>query len=177
MIYLRIFWVFFMTNILGYGGGPAIIPLVQHEVVVSFEWLTEAEFTELLAVANAIPGPIAPKMAAFIGFSQGGVLGVIVALLATVAPSLILMVLLMGFLKQHKDSPQVQKLSKYVRPTIAVLMGVITVQSFISGYEVMAIWHLLILGGVSLLCIGKFKIHPVFVVIGALLYGVIFLSY
>jgi len=165
-----------MANILGYGGGPAIIPLVHQETVNVHGWLTDAEFAEILALGNAIPGPIAPKISAFIGFQQGGILGASIALFATIAPSLILMVFLMGVLKRYKDSPQVQRLSKYIRPTIAVLMGIITVQSFTTGYNTMEIWHLIILGGVSLLCIGKFKVHPAFVVLGALVYGGVFLS-
>ncbi|MCL2841715.1 MAG: chromate transporter [Defluviitaleaceae bacterium] len=177
MIYLEIFWVFFIANILGYGGGPAIIPLIQHEVVVNFGWFTEAQFIEVMAMGNALPGPIAPKLAAYIGFNQAGPLGAFVGIFATVTPSLVLMVALMGVLKRHKDSPQVQRLSKFVRPTIAVLMFIITLQNILWSWEHIGVLHLLILSAVSILCIGKLKFHPVFVVIGALVYGAIFLSY
>jgi len=177
MIYLQIFWVFFISNILGYGGGPAILPLIQHEVVNNFGWFTEAQFVETLAMGNALPGPIAPKMAAYIGFNQGGTFGAFVALFATVAPSLIMMIVLMGILLKHKDSPQVKKLSNYVRPTIAVTMVIITLQNFIYSFDTIGLLHLSILTIVSLVCIGKFKIHPVFVVIAALIYGGIFLAY
>lgn len=177
MIYLRIFWVFLVSNLLGYGGGPAIIPLIQHEVVANHGWLTEIEFSEILAMGNALPGPIAIKIAAYIGFNQGGVLGSAVAIFASVAPSLLLMLLLMGVLKRYKDSPQVQKLSQYVRPTIAVLMGVITVQNFLWSFESIGALHLGILVAVSFLCLGKFKVHPAFVVLGALVYGAVFLAH
>ena len=100
--YLEIFWVFFVTNILGYGGGPATIPLVQHEVVAVYGWMTEFEFIEMLAAGNALPGPIATKMAGAIGFGQGGVVGVIVGLIATVVPSLILKIMLMNFLMKQQ---------------------------------------------------------------------------
>jgi chromate transporter len=110
MIYLELFWVFFITNILGYGGGPATIPLIEREVVGTFGWLTEVQFMETLAAGNALPGPIATKMAGFIGFQMGGVLGSVVALLGTVVPSIVLMVLLMSILIKYKNSPQVQKL-------------------------------------------------------------------
>ena len=176
MIYLQIFWVFLITNLLGFGGGPAIIPLVQHEVVVVFGWLTEAEFAEVLAMGNALPGPIAPKMASYIGFQQAGILGATVALFATVAPSLALMLPLMGVLKRYQDSPQVQRLTKYIRPTIAVLLGLIAYQSFVATWVDSGPWHLLILSAISFLCLAKFKVHPVFVVLGAMLYGVILLS-
>ena len=67
MIYLQLFWAFFISNILGYGGGPPSIPLIQAEVVDTYKWLTLKEFGDILALANALPGPIATKMATYIG--------------------------------------------------------------------------------------------------------------
>jgi len=175
MIYLQIFGVFFVANILGYGGGPAIIPLIQHEVVNNFAWITDEKFIEVLAMGNALPGPIATKMAAYIGFYEAGVLGSIVALFATVAPSLILMIALMGILLKYKDAPQVKRLSKFVQPTIAVLMGLIIFTNIRVSFFDIGIVHLLILGSISLVCIAKFKVPPAFVVIGAMVYGAVLL--
>jgi len=177
MIYLQIFWVFFVANILGYGGGPAIVPLIQHEVVTVYAWLTNAEFAEIFAMGNALPGPIAPKIAAYIGFAQAGVLGSISGLVATIAPSVILMVLLMGLLKRHKDSPQVQRLTRYIRPTIAVLLGEMAIRSLYSAWVGIGPIHMLILAGASLLCLTKLKVYPVLIVLGALIYGAIFLGH
>ena len=175
MIYLELFWVFFITNILGYGGGPATIPLIEREVVTSFGWLTETQFMETLAAGNALPGPIATKMAGFIGFQMGGVLGAIVSLLGTVVPSIILMVLLMNILLKYKDSPQVKKLSLYVRPTIVVLLGIIVVQNTMTSWNNIGIFHLAILGGGAYLALKKWKVHPTFVIAAALIYGAILL--
>ncbi|MCL2571302.1 MAG: chromate transporter [Defluviitaleaceae bacterium] len=177
MIYLQIFWVFFVANILGYGGGPSIVPLIQHEVVTVYGWLTAYEFAEIFAMGNALPGPIAPKMAAYIGFNQAGVLGSFMGLVATVMPSVILMVLLMGLLKKHKDSPQVQRLTRYIRPAIAVLIGEMAIRSLFSAWTGLGWIHMLILVGVSTLCLTKLKVHPAFLVVGALIYGAIFLGY
>ena len=175
MIYLEIFWVFFITNILGYGGGPATIPLVQREVVETFGWLTDYQFAETLAAGNALPGPIATKMAGYIGYQQGGMLGAVVALLATVTPSILLMVLLMGILLKHKDSPKVKKLSLYVRPTIAVLLGSIVIQNTFSSWASIGAIHFLVLGVFAFLTLERFKVHPTFVIAGALIYGAVFL--
>ena len=175
MIYLQIFWVFFIANILGYGGGPAIVPLIQHEVVNVYGWLTTQEFAETFAMGNALPGPIATKLAAYIGFEQAGVLGAAVGLVATVAPSAILMVILMGILRRHKDSPQVQRLTKYIRPTIAVLMLEVAIRSMVLGWEGVGVLHMLILSGASLFLLVKIKAHPGFIVLGALVYGAVFL--
>ena len=176
MIYLQIFWVFFVANILGYGGGPSIVPLIQHEVVVVHGWITAAEFAEIFAMGNAIPGPIAPKMAAYIGFAQGGVLGSFVALFATIAPSMALMLMLMGLLKRHQDSDEVKRLTRYVRPTIAVLLFEIAIRNLVSAWGGVGMLHMLVIGGASLLCLTKLKVHPALMVLGALIYGAVFLG-
>jgi len=170
---LEIFWVFFITNILGYGGGPATIPLVQHEVVEVYGWMSEYVFIEMLAAGNALPGPIATKMAAAIGFGRSGVLGVVVALLATVAPSLFLKILMMNFLMKHKDSPQVKRLSLYIKPAVAVLLGVIVIQNFTTAFNSIGVVHLVILAGLSFYFLEKRKTHPTLVIAGALIYGAI----
>ena len=85
MIYWQLFLAFFIPGILGYGGGPASIPLVEHEVVEKYEWMTTQEFSEVVALGNSLPGPIATKMAGYIGYTEGGILGAVIALFATVA--------------------------------------------------------------------------------------------
>jgi chromate transporter len=108
MIYIQIFIAFFIPSIVGYGGGPASIPLIEHEVVNRYGWVTTGEFSEILALGNALPGPIATKMAGYIGFEVGGVLGAVIAELATIAPSLILMIVLLQLIFKYKDSPRVK---------------------------------------------------------------------
>lgn len=169
--YLEVFWVFFITNILGYGGGPATIPLVQHEVVEVYGWLTEFEFVEMLAAGNALPGPIATKMAGSVGFVVGHWMGMTVALVAAVVPSLILKILLMNFLLKHKDALQVKRLSLYVKPTIAVLLGVIMLQNFTAAFNHIGMIHVAILTVASFYFLEKKKVHPSFVILGALIYG------
>jgi chromate transporter len=176
VIYLELFWVFLVANFLGYGGGPSIIPLIEREAVMAFAWLTEAEFAEVLAMGNALPGPIAPKMAAFIGYAQAGVAGAGVALFSTIAPSLVLMLALMGLLTRYKDAPQIKKLTQYIRPTIAVLLADIALRNFISSYRSEGWLHFGILGTASLLCLTRLKVHPALMVLGALVYGAVLLG-
>jgi len=64
---LHIFLAFFRVGMLGYGGGPASIPLVHKEVVDKYKWMNEDDFSDVLALANTLPGPIATKMAGYIG--------------------------------------------------------------------------------------------------------------
>jgi chromate transporter len=171
MIYVKIFLAFFIPGILGYGGGPASIPLIENEVVDRYGWLTVNEFSEVIALGNALPGPIATKMAGYIGFQQGGFIGAIVGVFATVAPSLILMIALLGLLMKHKDSPRVKRMTTMIRPVIAVLLGVMTYDFFFSSYEGVGIWQTLIIGVTAFFLLEKFKIHPAYVIAGSLIYG------
>ncbi|WP_042463061.1 chromate transporter [Neobacillus dielmonensis] len=176
MIYLHIFLALFIPGILGYGGGPSSIPLIEAEVVDRYHWMTVQEFSEVLAMGNALPGPIATKMAGYIGYSQGGVLGAIVAEFATVAPSLILMIALLSLLMKHKESPRVKNMTTVVRPVIAVLLGVMTYDFIFQAYHDFGIWQMLFIGVVSFILMEKVKVHPAYVIAGALVYGGFFLA-
>ncbi|MEH7387421.1 chromate transporter [Bacillus sp. JJ1521] len=176
MIYLQLFLAFFIPGIVGYGGGPSSIPLVENEVVGRYGWLTVSEFSEVLALGNSLPGPIATKMAGYIGYDVAGIPGSIVAILATVAPSLILMIVLLGFLYRHKDSPKVKRMSNYVRPAIAVLLGTLTISFFTTSYVDAGWLQTIMIIVVSFILMEKMKIHPAYVIIAALGYGAIFLA-
>ncbi|WP_138419506.1 chromate transporter [Aquibacillus sediminis] len=176
MIYWEIFIAFFIPGIVGYGGGPASIPLVENEVVDRFGWMTVNDFSEMLAMANALPGPIATKMAGFIGYQQAGILGSLVGVFATVMPSLILMIVLLSVLQKFKDSPRVKKMTSLIRPTIAILLGVMAFNFFHTSYQQTGVWQFIIIAGVSFLLLEKWKVHPAFVIIAALGYGAIFLG-
>ncbi len=176
MIYWEIFLAFFIPGILGYGGGPASIPLIENEVVDRYGWMSVNEFSEVLALGNALPGPIATKMAGYIGYQQGGIFGGFIGIFATVAPSLILMIVLLGFLYKYKDSPKVKRMTTYIRPTIAVLLGVMAFSFFSSAYIDTGIWQTLFLIVISFLLLERLKVHPALVIIGAMGYGAIFIT-
>lgn len=94
MIIMFLFTAFFIANVLGYGGGPASIPLMFEEVVNRYGWLSNDQFSNMLALANALPGPIATKIAAYVGYSAGGWPGFLIALIATVVPSAFALIVL-----------------------------------------------------------------------------------
>jgi chromate transporter len=176
MIYWQLFLAFFLPGILGYGGGPASIPLIENEVVSHYGWLTVNEFSEVLALGNTLPGPIATKMAGYIGYQEGGILGAIIATFATIAPSLILMIGLLSLLYKHKDSPKVKRMSNYIRPTIAVLLGVMAIKFLLESYEGVGLVQTGILVVVSYVLLERFKVHPAYVILASLIYGGIFLA-
>lgn len=176
LLYWQIFVAFFIPGVLGYGGGPASIPLVENEVVGRYGWMSVQEFSEVLAVANSLPGPIATKMAGYIGFEVGGVFGAIIGVFAAVAPSLIIMIALLGLLYKYKDSPKVKRLTLYVRPVIAILLGLMAWRFFFESYNGIGLLHTVILGVVSYVLIERVKIHPAFVILGAFVYGALLLG-
>lgn len=171
MIYWSIFLAFFIPGILGYGGGPSSIPLVEKEVVDNYGWMTTQEFGEMVALANALPGPIATKMAGYIGYAEGGILGSLVALFASIAPSLLLMIVLMVTLMKYKDSPKVKNITKLIRPVIAVLLGAMTLQFVNTSIGTTGGVQTVILIVISYWMLEIRKIHPAFVILLALAYG------
>jgi len=176
IIYMYIFLAFFFPGIVGYGGGPAYIPLIQTELVEHYQWVTVEEFGQMLAVANTLPGPIVTKIAGLVGYQLGGVLGAFIALFATIAPSLIVMILLLSVLYKFKDSPQVKRMTSIIRPTITVLLGVLAYQFFASSWVGVGGIHTLVLMGLGVVFLEHWKVHPTWVILGSLAYGAIFIA-
>ncbi|MGG5252598.1 chromate transporter [Neobacillus sp. SM06] len=176
MIYWKLFLAFLIPGLVGYGGGPASIPLVENEVVQHYGWMTVSEFSEVLALANALPGPIATKLAGYVGYQQAGIPGVLVAEFASVAPSLILMLGLLGLLYKFKDSPKVKRMTLYIRPTIAVLLGIMAYSFFAESFKGIGSWQTIFLMLASFLLMEKWKVHPAYVIVASLVYGGIVLA-
>lgn len=126
MIYIHLFIAFFRSGILGYGGGPAAIPLVYREVVDLYKWMNDEEFSDVLALANTLPGPINTKMAGYIGYRVAGWFGMLAAVFATVVPTVVLMIVLLVSLSSFKDMAIVEGMTKGVVPVVGVMMAVLT---------------------------------------------------
>lgn len=109
------------ANVFGFGGGPAVVPLIEREATQNFHWLTKDEFANALVIGNSLPGPIATKLAAHIGYKVMGIPGATVALLATVLPSAIAMLLLFSLLNMNRDKPFVKGMMQGVKPVVWVL--------------------------------------------------------
>lgn len=176
MIHVQLFLAFFIPNIIGYGGGPAIIPLIEVEVVGNHAWMSAQEFAEVLALGNALPSPIATKMAGYVGYEVAGLSGAFVAVFATVVPSLLLMLGALGLLYRYRDSPRVKRMSQWVRPVVAVLMASMVVRFFDESLTGAGVIHTLLIAFVAAIALLRFKTHPAFVIAGALVYGGLMLS-
>jgi len=168
---LDIFIAFFRSGILGYGGGPSSIPLVHREVVGRFRWMNDDDFSDILALANALPGPINTKMAGYIGYRVGGYLGMVTALLASVVPTVLIMVLLLTVLNAFKDEPWVQGMSQAVVPVVGVMLGTLT-WDFIKKSQSALGWSVTLIFFVVVLVLLEFLgIHPAILILGVLLYA------
>lgn len=176
MIYWELFLAFFIPNIIGYGGGPAIIPLIETEVVARYGWMGSQEFAETLALGNALPSPINTKIAGYIGYEVAGIAGAVIAVFATVVPSLLLMLGALGLLYRHRNSPRVKRMSQWVRPVIALMMAWLTWSFFDEGVSGAGLLSTLLIGSVAAVALVRFKTHPAFVVMAALVYGGLFLG-
>ncbi|MFC0557439.1 chromate transporter [Halalkalibacter alkalisediminis] len=124
--HLNLFIAFFRSGILGFGGGPSAIPLVHKEVVTTFKWMNDDEFSDVLALGNTLPGPINTKMAGYIGYRVAGVTGMINAVLSSIVPSILMMIVLLTTLTTFKDQPWVAGMTKGVIPIVVVMMAVLT---------------------------------------------------
>ncbi len=166
-----LFYAFAKVGILGFGGGHSIIPLIQVEVVNNYKWLTIKEFTEALAMANSLPGPITTKMAVFTGYKTGGMAGVGASILGLILPSLVLMLILSFFYLKYKDLPAVKGLLKGVRPVVIALLILVVYNIFPSSVNS---WHTALIAVISFCLIAFLNIHPAVLIMGAALFGVAF---
>ncbi|MGG7620534.1 chromate transporter [Bacillus coreaensis] len=170
MKHRQLFIAFFRSGILGYGGGPSSIPLVKKEVVDTFKWMDSDEFGDILALANALPGPINTKMAGYIGYRVGGVLGLLNALFASILPSIFFMIILLNVLNTYKDEPWVRGMSMAVVPVVAVMLATLT-WDFVKKSSSSSLgwgWTLLFVLA-SLVLLQFLNVHPAIIIFALLL--------
>lgn len=171
---LQILWDIFISaakvGVFGYGGGPSVIPLIKKETVDLHHWMTADEFTDSLAFGNALPGPIATKMSAYIGYKMGGLLGAIVGVLGMVLPSMIMMLALATVFFAVKDQPKSQAALKAVRPVIVALLAFTAYDLFPkTGVS----WDYIAIGVVALALMIFTDVHPALIIAGAAVLGLI----
>ncbi|CAH1228240.1 MULTISPECIES: chromate transporter [Paenibacillus] len=164
------------TGILGYGGGPSVIPLIRYEAVVRYKWVSDDEFGEILAIANALPGPIATKMAAYLGYKKQGVLGAIVSVLAHVLPTSIAIIALLGSMYALRESKVVAGMVAAVRPVIFVMLGMMAYEFAKKAWSGLGKIFAILFGVIAFVLLQLLDIHPGIVVAVFLGYGVFHLD-
>jgi chromate transporter len=166
---LRIFIAFAKVGIFGYGGGPSMIPLMQREVVNEQHWLNEEDFIDTLALGNALPGPIATKMSAYIGYKLSGLAGAVAGVGGTVLPSMIAMLILGLFFLQFRNLPQSQAALKAVRPAVVALLAWTAWDIAPSGIKG---WDTALIAIVSFVAVTFANVHPALVILLTAILGI-----
>lgn len=118
----NLFMVFFRIGAFTFGGGYAMLPMLQREVVEKYHWATEDELMDYYAIGQCTPGIIAINTATFVGYKNRGVIGAIVATLGMVAPSIIIITLIAAFLKNFADLAVVKHAFNGIRACVCVLI-------------------------------------------------------
>ena len=124
MIYLQLFWTYLKIGIFGFGGGYAMLSMIQFEVVDNQGWMTIEEFADIVALSQMTPGPVSINIATFIGYTVGGFWGSMLATAAIVMPSLLLLFFVLRFLFKNKENYIVKTTLSSMKPVIAGLIFV-----------------------------------------------------
>jgi chromate transporter len=122
-ILIRLFLAFAKVGTFSIGGGYAMIPLIEKEVVDNKKWIDKEDFLDMLALAQSSPGPIAVNTAVFVGYKVSGIPGMIFTVLGSVLPSFIIILIIAAFFVGIKDSVVVERIFKGIRPAVVALIA------------------------------------------------------
>ena len=180
MLYLQLFYTFFKIGLFGFGGGYSMLSMIQGEVVTRYGWLTSQEFTDIVAISQMTPGPIGINSATYVGFTAtGSVWGSIIATLAVVLPSFILMLAISKFFLKYQKHPVVEAVFSGLRPAVVGLLAsaalvLMNAENFSSPKEDMysfIISCLIFL--VAFVGTRKYKINPILMIVACGIAGLI----
>ena len=130
MIYLQLFYTFFLIGLFTFGGGYAMIPMIQEQVVGN-GWISEKALTDFIAISEATPGPFALNISTFVGNSVGGVFGAICATIGVILPSLIIIIIVAMIMKKFMKNRFVQGALVGVKPIVLALILSTTILLFV----------------------------------------------
>lgn len=183
-LYLLLFWEFFKTGLLAVGGGLATLPFLS-DMAERTGLFTQAQLTDMVAVAESTPGPIGVNTATYVGFTVGGVPGAVIATLGIITPSYLIILLIATFLQRFQDNPFVRSTFRCLRPASTAL---ITSAGLTIAYAVflrpgaasfwgMADWKGLLLAAALLVCTRFIprlkKLHPLVWILASALVGIL----
>lgn len=118
----QLFWSFLRIGMFTFGGGYAMIPLIEREVIDRRGWVARDKFIELLTLAQSAPGPISLNTAVFVGYRMDGYMGAVAAILGVVVPSFVIILLIAIFFTDIKDNRVVEAVFKGMRPAVVALI-------------------------------------------------------
>ena len=170
-IYWDSFKTFFKIGIFTLGGGYAMIPLIEEEVVNKKQWVSKDEMLDLIAIAQSCPGVFAINIATFIGYKLRMTRGAIATTVGTALPSFLIILAIAMFFSQFKDNPYVAAMFRGIRPAVVALIAVPT---FNLGKRAKLNWYTIWIPVVCALLIWALGVSPIYIIIAAGLAGYIY---
>ncbi len=168
-------WTLFITfakvGVLTFGGGYAMLPILEREVVTNHKWSTTEQMLDYYAIGQCTPGIIAVNVSTFVGYSERGYLGAMVATLGIVFPSVVIITLLASVLKMFQDNVYVQKAFAGIRIAVCALMVSAVIKLAKKAISNVAT---LVIAVLSLLLQILLGVSPIIIVLSAAAYGVLF---
>ena len=178
LLYLQLFYTFFKIGLFGFGGGYAMISLIQGEVVSHYKWLTMGQFTDIVAISQMTPGPIGINSATYVGYSSivnagyghgWGLLGSFTATFAVVFPSFVLMLIISRFLLKFKSHPLVESVFQGLRPAVVGLLAaaallLLTPENFSTPSNPWQFYISIFLFGFAMIASHVYKLNPIVVI-------------
>lgn len=166
MIYLQLFLSFLQIGAFSFGGGYAAMPLIQQQVVTQYNWLSMAEFTDLITISQMTPGPIAVNAATFVGIKIAGFPGALVSTLGCILPSCIFVTIITRLYLKYRKQDTLQGVLASLRPAVVAMIasaGVSILSSafFAAGAELQL--DMIVIFAGAFLLLRKFKWNPILV--------------
>ena len=173
MIFLQLFIVFIQIGIFGFGGGYSMISLIQGQVVTQYHWMTMQEFTDVVAISQMTPGPIAVNSATFVGIKIAGIPGALAATFGCILPSCIIVTVIAKLYLKYRSMEVLQGVLGSLRPAVVAMIAAagisILITAFWGSRDLIAVtgtkWSLVLIFAVCMILLRKVKMNPIWVMI------------
>lgn len=157
-VIIDIFLTFFKIGAFSFGGGYAMIPFIEREIVNVNQWLPSSEFIDVLAISQVTPGPIATNASTYVGYKTAGILGALAGTVGVIGAAFILALIVSRRFEKVKHLPQVKLMFKGLRPAV---LGLIFSAALSVGMKTVTSFAELGIATFAFISIVKFKIHPI----------------
>lgn len=170
-ILLNLFFTFLKIGAFSFGGGYAMLPFIEREVITNNAWLTTNEFMDIIAISQMTPGPVSINSATFIGYKLSGVIGSISATFGVVITSFLLVSIVSKTMEKFKESEILKGALTAMKPVLVALI----VKAFLNlAGEVYLEWRSIVLGGVIAIALFYKKVNPLVLIAVSAILGLIF---
>lgn len=170
----EMFMVFFKIGAFTIGGGYAMVPLIEKQVVENKKWIEKEEFIDMIALAQSCPGVLAVNTAIFVGYKTAGYAGVFFTVLGAVLPSFLIILLIASIFVGIKDSPVVERIFMGIRPAVVAL---IAAPVYRMGKNAKINKRTIIIPIIAAILVAFAKITPVYIILTAALGGILYMKY